>query len=76
MNSIPLFRFVNKQINNLIKINNLNKIKNLTKQIKEPIAPEPYQCCGDGCKNCVWITYFEELEIYNKIKKTLSTKNI
>lgn len=49
---------MNQQIKN---ISNINKIK-------KPIPPQPHQCCGDGCRNCVWIIYFEELEKYNKIK--------
>ena len=31
-----------------------------------PKEPEPHECCGDDCPNCVWVTYFEELEKYKK----------
>ena len=38
------------------------------KPTKPPKEPEPHECCGDDCPNCVWTTYFEELEKYNKEK--------
>jgi len=35
-----------------------------------PKMPDSWECCGDGCPHCVWITYFEDLETYNQtIKK-------
>ena len=31
-----------------------------------PVSPEPWECCGDDCPNCVWNLYFIDLENYNK----------
>lgn len=31
----------------------------------KPEAPEPYECCGNSCENCVWTVYWEELEQWN-----------
>jgi hypothetical protein len=50
---------------------------------KPPTEPLPQECCGNGCQNCVWITYFEEnmeymknLELYkNQQKEKENEKN-
>ncbi|MED6107830.1 hypothetical protein PIB30_017912 [Stylosanthes scabra] len=34
-----------------------------------PEKPEPGDCCGSGCVRCVWDTYYEELEEYNRLYK-------
>lgn len=26
----------------------------------EPRAPQPHECCGNGCDPCVWTTYMEQ----------------
>nr|XP_016461458.1 PREDICTED: uncharacterized protein LOC107784789 [Nicotiana tabacum] len=35
-----------------------------------PEKPLPGDCCGNGCVPCVWDTYYEELEEYNKLYKS------
>ena len=45
----------------------------LTNHIKKPVEPKQGSCCGDGCSNCVWNTYFKERGAYQgKVKDTLS----
>ncbi|KAL1332964.1 hypothetical protein HN51_061731 [Arachis hypogaea] len=34
-----------------------------------PEKPEPGDCCGSGCVPCVWDTYYDELEEYNRLYK-------
>eukprot|EP00899_Mesostigma_viride_P024181 jgi/Mesvir1/4948/Mv24221-RA.1 len=31
-----------------------------------PEKPEPGECCGSGCKVCVWDLYYGQLEEYEK----------
>lgn len=38
-----------------------------------PEKPLPDDCCGSGCVRCVWDIYYEELEAYNKLYKTVTT---
>ncbi|KAK6288140.1 hypothetical protein POUND7_014319 [Theobroma cacao] len=35
-----------------------------------PEKPEPGDCCGSGCVRCVWDVYYEELEVYNKLRES------
>ncbi len=30
-----------------------------------PREPEPGECCGNGCANCVFVDYWEQLTEYN-----------
>ena len=41
----------------------LKALRQLGKKIpkKEIKMPEPWECCGDSCPNCVWTIYFEEI---------------
>lgn len=43
-----------------------------TNHLIPPKMPEPYECCGNGCDDCVWERYFEENTAYLKMKKRLS----
>ena len=52
------------------------KIYHRTKFISPPKMPNPWECCGDDCPHCVWTTYFEDIENYNKIKKQIIKKQI
>ncbi|CAK7336938.1 unnamed protein product [Dovyalis caffra] len=40
-----------------------------------PEKPEPGDCCGSGCARCVWDVYYEELEEYDKLYKSNSSKS-
>jgi len=40
-----------------------------------PEKPEPGDCCGSGCVRCVWDVYYEELEEYDKLNKSDSSKS-
>ena len=46
----------------------------LAKKLCPPKMPQPWECCGDSCPNCVWTLYFKELEKYNKTKKKVQKK--
>eukprot|EP00457_Paulinella_chromatophora_P008279 gb/GEZN01008310.1/.p1 GENE.gb/GEZN01008310.1/~~gb/GEZN01008310.1/.p1 ORF type:complete len:101 (-),score=9.96 gb/GEZN01008310.1/:1141-1443(-) len=37
---------------------------------KEPVEPDPSECCGNDCPNCVWITYFDELSLFQEYQKS------
>ena len=63
-----MFRLFTTLRKPLIKFNRL-------KYFEPPKMPNSWECCGDDCPNCVWTTYFEELEKYNKIRKQLRVKN-
>lgn len=32
----------------------------------KPIAPKPWECCGGGCSPCVWDSYYDELDKWNR----------
>lgn len=45
----------------------------LTNHIKKPKIPKTSECCGDSCPNCVWTTYFTEIDNYDKkVENTLN----
>ena len=52
-----------------IKLTMLKFTKVLYKIKTPPKKPEIWECCGDGCPNCVWVTYFKEYEKYQKTNK-------
>lgn len=33
---------------------------------EKPIPPKPWECCGGGCCPCVWDTYYDELDQWNR----------
>jgi hypothetical protein len=35
-------------------------------ELKMPVEPGPEECCGNDCRNCVWITYANELTAYEQ----------
>lgn len=40
------------------------------KILKPPKMPDASECCGNGCNDCVWLTYFEEYAAYTEFKKS------
>lgn len=52
------------------------------KEPTEPMRPDPDDCCGDGCKVCVFDRYYqdlekyeEDLEKYNEYQKPIKSKD-
>eukprot|EP01112_Ceratiomyxa_fruticulosa_P014592 TRINITY_DN4194_c1_g1_i1.p2 TRINITY_DN4194_c1_g1~~TRINITY_DN4194_c1_g1_i1.p2 ORF type:complete len:118 (-),score=24.10 TRINITY_DN4194_c1_g1_i1:427-780(-) len=52
---------------NNIKINHVFSRFFSTEEKQPPTVPT--NCCGTGCRNCVWDTYFIEVNEYNEWKK-------
>ena len=50
------------------QIQSEGKNKKEEKKIVEekPVEPEPYECCGNGCADCVWVDYWQRLEQWKK----------
>ena len=59
----------NSSINNELSQNELN-----TSNSNLPPIPDPNLCCGEGCANCIWILYAEELNKHLKDKKKVITQ--
>ena len=36
-----------------------------------PLEPNPAECCGTGCRACVWITYWEKMNLFEAKSKEL-----
>jgi hypothetical protein len=55
---------------------NTNKYRINTSQMKQlqdkPEKPDDEECCGSGCKNCVFVVYESKLEEYSFFVITLS----
>lgn len=34
-------------------------------QLQPPTEPDPSECCGRGCAECVWTAYYEDVQQYN-----------
>lgn len=43
------------------------------KVLKPPKMPDANECCGNGCNDCVWLTYFEEYSEYKKSQAAAET---
>jgi hypothetical protein len=48
--------------------------KRCTLEPSPPKEPDPHECCGNGCENCVWTTYFERLAEYEESVKRGAVK--
>ncbi|KAF7637128.1 Oxidoreductase-like domain-containing protein [Meloidogyne graminicola] len=42
------------------------KTQHFAKAAKFPLPPQPGQCCGSGCPNCVWLQYVDNVLDYVK----------
>lgn len=40
-----------------------------TTELKAPKMPEEWECCGNGCDDCVWDSYFRENKAYLQKKQ-------
>lgn len=52
---------------------NSHSVDQPLKRLEPPRMPEPYECCGMSCPNCVWITYAQEMQDYEEQKANSST---
>jgi hypothetical protein len=39
--------------------------------IEKPVEPNPNECCGNGCKDCVWESYYDKLVLYEEQQEKL-----
>ena len=42
--------------------------------LQPPTKPVEGECCGNGCMNCVWLSYWENQEDFRKEKKDLQSQ--
>lgn len=65
--------FCDKDTNDKImkwKKNNIKKVEvsftldinDISATLETPRQPKIYECCGDGCKHCVWSEYFKQVQ--------------
>ena len=40
-----------------------------------PQPPDDSACCGNGCQDCVWIRYWDELQDYERKQKKLALRD-
>lgn len=46
-----------------------------TTELKAPKMPEEWECCGNGCDDCVWDSYFRENKAYLEKKQEQLRRN-
>ncbi len=42
---------------------------------QRPPEPEPWECCGNGCSNCVYDRYLEALTNYENALKSWEVRH-
>ena len=45
----------------------------VTNTLVKPKEPEPEECCGNDCRDCVWIDYWKKLELYDEQMRNSKT---
>ena len=43
--------------------------------LEKPVEPSPSECCGNGCKDCVWESYYDKLCLYEEQQEKLSNSS-
>ena len=53
----------------------LKVIRQLGKKIKKNDIkmPDPWECCGDSCPNCVWTLYFDDISKSSNVSHSYDT---
>ena len=69
------FNYIFNYIIHPLTLTNKNYFNNIINSLSEPIKPHPTQCCGCGCTDCVWISYYKEVKEYNDLKEYIELKN-
>lgn len=46
-----------------------------TTELQAPKMPEEWECCGNGCDDCVWDSYFRENKAYLDKKQEQLRRN-
>lgn len=45
----------------------------IRRSVRKPQEPEPEDCCGNGCKDCVWVDYEKAVEEWRAAQGSPST---
>ena len=56
-----------------LMVENQNK-NGLNAQRIKPEEPQSYECCGNGCDNCVWNVYYDDLKEYEAEQKRMGSQ--
>ncbi len=60
MKSILRYFYCNKPVRTMKKIN-------YSTALVPPEEPPETACCGNGCENCVYTQYYEQLALYQQL---------
>ena len=50
----------------------LSNLKIELEKLDEPRKPDPEECCGNGCVNCVKVIYYEKLDEFEQEEYRIS----